>query len=290
MSEIGLEEYMNCVLLQANVRPAFLIQPADYKEATSNDPKTRAIVSAIRRTFPDLVVSIINGEALVSKRAWTEAEFKKNQDMGEALGYPCAAEYEYTLTHKDEPVVSIQVYVTMEDGERLQIMANACKDASKFDRFVALAAAAERVLKADALLLGKVASVTAEKDVTVPVKFILQKLIRNEELNKDEQHGMRNEIWNMGFEDDDALTHYQYELNNPVHRGILITLMTYAKNDPLEPFYPLQHHIEHSGIIAKMRRWSRELIRVLNESRLAGRGGARRQIRQKLTRKKIPSV
>ena len=59
MSEIGLEEYINCVLVNTDVRPAFLIQPADYREATSNDPKTRAIVSAIRRTFPDLIVSSV---------------------------------------------------------------------------------------------------------------------------------------------------------------------------------------------------------------------------------------
>ncbi len=53
-------------------------------------------------------------------------------------------------------------------------MTNICKDASKFERFVALADAAERILKADALLLGNVTSVTVEKAVTVPPKYILQ--------------------------------------------------------------------------------------------------------------------
>jgi len=278
INEIGLEEYMNCVLVQGDVRPAFLIQPADYSEATSNDPKTAAKAAAIRRFFPDLIISNIGGEALVSKRAWTEAEFKKNQDMGDALGYPCAAEYEYTLTHKDEPVVVIQVVVAMEDGARLQIMANACKDASKFDRFVALAGAAERALKADARL--KVASVTAEKAVTVPVKYILQKLIRGEALNDDEEGGLRNDIWNMGWEDGDAMSEYKYEFNNPVHRGILMMLMTYAKEDPMEPFYPLQRHAEHREVTVRMRRWSRELRRVLNESRLAVGGRRTRKARR----------
>jgi hypothetical protein len=278
VAEIGLEEYMNCVLVQAGVRPAFLIQPADYREATSNDPKTRAKVSAIQRFFPALIISIINGEALVSKRTWTEAEFKKNQDMGDALGYPCAAEYEYTLTHKDEPVVVIQVVVAMEDGARLQIMANACKDAAKFDRFVALAGAAERALKADARL--KVASVTAEKEVTVPVKYILQKLIRGEALNDDEEGGLRNEIWNMGWEDGNAMSEYKYEFNNPVHRGILMMLMTYAKEDPMAPFYPLQRHAEHREVTVRMRRWSRELRRVLNESRLTPLAGGQRKTRR----------
>ena len=283
MAEIGLEEYMNCVLVQAGQRPAFLIQPADYREATSNDPKTKAKVSAIKRFFPDLIISNIKGEALVSKRAFSEDNFRKNQDMGDALGYPCAAEYEYTLMHKNEPDVSISVEVTMTDGTTLQILANACKDDSKFDQFVGFAASAEAVLKADPRLLGRVVSVSAVKKVSVPAKFILQKLIRGEALNSDEEHGLRNEIWNMGWEDGDALLEYNYEFNNPVHRGILITLLTNTMNDPLEPFYPLTRHAEYRAITIRMRRWSRELRRVLNESRitpLAGGGGRQRKTRK----------
>ena len=39
----------NLRLVQENVRPAMLIQPADYKEATGNDPRTKSILDSIRR-------------------------------------------------------------------------------------------------------------------------------------------------------------------------------------------------------------------------------------------------
>lgn len=281
LSEIGLEEYMNCVLVRSDVRPAFLIQPADYREVTSNNTITQRKVNAIKLFFPELIISTINGEALISKRAYTEADFQKNQDMGEALGYPCAADYEYTLTHKNEPDVAIHINAIMTDGTSLQILANACKDDSKFPQFVALASAAETVLKADPRLTGKILSVVVKKQVTVPVKYLLQKLIRNEPLNKDEEYTLRNQIWNMGWEDNNAMTQYKYEFNNPVHRGILITLMTHVREDPMEPFYPLQSHAEYPAHIIKMKRWSRELRRVLNESKLMIAGGRRWHTRRR---------
>ena len=280
VSEIGLDEYMNCVLVQSAVRPAFLIQPVDYREHTSNDPKTKRKLDAIKLAFPELIISIIHGEALVSKRAYVEEDFKKNQDMGEALGYPCAADYEYTLTHKHEPDVTIHINAIMTDGTSLQILGNACKDDSKFAEFEALAAAAETALKADPRLTGKLASVLVKKNVTVPVKYLLQKLIDNRELNEDEEKNLRNQIWNMGWEDGNAMTDYKYEFNNPVHRGILITLMTYVREDPMEPFYPLTRHAEYHAHLIKMRRWSRELRRVLNESKLVVAGGRRRRTRR----------
>jgi hypothetical protein len=280
VSEIGLDEYMNCVLVQSDVRPAFLIQPVDYREINNSYPKTKRKLDAIKLTFPDLIISIIKGEALISKRAYTEEDFKKNQDMGEALGYPCADEYEYTLMHKNEPDVAIYVTATMTDGTSLQLLANACKDDSKVAQFEALAVAAERVLKADPLLTGKLASVVVKKNVTIPVKYILQKLIRNEALNEDEEFNLRNQIWNMGWEDGNAMSDYKYEFNNPVHRGILMTLMTYVKEDPMEPFYPLHNRQEWIGVVTRMRRWSRELRRVLNESKLWVAGGRRRRTRR----------
>ena len=281
LSEIGLEEYMNCVLVRSDVRPAFLIQPVDYREVTSNNTITQRKVNAIKLFFPELIISTINGEALISKRTYTEADFQKNQDMGEALGYPCAADYEYTLTHKNEPDVAIHINAIMTDGTSLPILANACKDDSKFPQFVALASAAETVLKADPRLTGKILSVVVKKQVTVPVKYLLQKLIRNEPLNKDEEYTLRNQIWNMGWEDNNAMTQYKYEFNNPVHRGILITLMTHVREDPMEPFYPLQRHAEYPAHIIKMKRWSRELRRVLNESKLMIAGGRRWHTRRR---------
>ena len=182
-------------------------------------------------------------------------------------GYPCASEYEHIRANPDEPSVSIDINVTTTDGLVLQLFANACKDLRTFDRFERLAAKAETVLKADPRLARIVASVTAETEVLIPTSYIIQKLVRNESLDEDEERCMRNAIWNLGFEDDDAMAHYDFDLGNPVHRGILITLMTYADNDPIEPFYPLQNHAEYPRFTYMMQRWSLALQRSLNDSK-----------------------
>lgn len=268
---IGLDEYMNCLLVQNNVRPAFLIQPADYDEATNKDPITASKVAAISTFFPTLTISIIRGEPLVAKRAYEEKDIQTSQNMGDILGYQCAAEYDYIQTHRDEPSVVIQFIVKFKNGNEKQLMANVCRDDRTFADSVALATRIDEVLKADPLL--SIESVTAEKQVIVPIKSILSKLIRSEDLTIDDEHVLRNHIGNLIFNDDGRLFRYEYEFKNPVHRGILISLLSYIDNDPMEPFYPLQYHEEHRAVDKKVLEWGAELLRVLNETRMVKKGG-----------------
>jgi hypothetical protein len=54
IEKIGIENVLNSILVNENIRPAMLIQPADYGEATGNDPETKSIVNEIKTYFPDL--------------------------------------------------------------------------------------------------------------------------------------------------------------------------------------------------------------------------------------------
>ena len=57
IKELGLGMVLNCILVQKGIRPAMLVQPADYKEATGNDMKTRTILRGIKKYYPELVQS-----------------------------------------------------------------------------------------------------------------------------------------------------------------------------------------------------------------------------------------
>ena len=46
INKIGTNELINAILVENNVRPAMLIQPADYTEATGKDKKTKSILLA----------------------------------------------------------------------------------------------------------------------------------------------------------------------------------------------------------------------------------------------------
>jgi len=37
--DLNIDIILNCILVNEGVRPAMLVQPADYNEATHNDPK-----------------------------------------------------------------------------------------------------------------------------------------------------------------------------------------------------------------------------------------------------------
>ena len=272
---IGLELYANCVLVQAGVREAFLIQPADYDEAFSTDPKTAQKLAIIKAEFPELMHSDIGGETLISKKSYSEADIHTSADMGKILGYPCADEYAYTLSHPDSPKVGISVEVNMKAGlEDLEILAYVCRDDSKFPQAKRFAKACEQVLKADPLLSAIVESVSATKTVHAPTKFYINKLLLNERLTPDDSHEVENLIWNMSLS---SVGEYNYDLTNPVHRGILIGLLTIYDNNPMEPFYPLQYRPEHGAVEAINTKWDNELKRIFDSPTM---GGKRKTLRK----------
>ena len=51
---MGIGEFLNCILVDKDVRSAMLIQPQDYGEATGKDPKTNKILNATQHNFPRL--------------------------------------------------------------------------------------------------------------------------------------------------------------------------------------------------------------------------------------------
>ena len=52
-----MSTFINLLLVKEGIRPAFLLQPADYGEATGKDEITSSILREIRKVFPDLKFS-----------------------------------------------------------------------------------------------------------------------------------------------------------------------------------------------------------------------------------------
>ena len=53
IDEIGLNEYINAVLVQNDGRPAFMIQPSDYNEKKKTDKITLKKLENIKKYFPE---------------------------------------------------------------------------------------------------------------------------------------------------------------------------------------------------------------------------------------------
>jgi hypothetical protein len=276
---IGLDELLNCILVQNDVRPAMLIQPADYEEATYKDPKTAAKLLAIKRQFPDLIQSVVDGgEVFIAKHAIKPEDIKENATMGKILGYPCYADYQYTLDNKDAIKVGIDIHVELKPGfdkDSVQILGYMCRDERFFNESQAFAKRCEKVLKADPIVGKVIVSVVAEKDIIMPVKYLINKLARNEGLSQSEEDAIINHLWNLGFPEElgREITSINYQYKNPVHRGMLISLLTLADNNQMEPFWPLQYRKEQAAVDKISAAWARELIRLFRETESASGSG-----------------
>jgi hypothetical protein len=274
---IGLDVYMNCILVKTGLRNAMLIQPADYKEALSTDPITAAKLRALKKAFPELIQSNIGGETIISKRLYTETEIKRPADMGIILGFPCAGDYEYTLEHTDEPKTGINIEVNLKPGgndDSVQIVAYVCRDDKTYNNALYFAKKAEEILKMDPIVGKIVESVTATKDTIVPPKYLINKLLTNKVLDEADQAQTINYVWNLSLE---SVASYNIDFKNPVHKGILIGLLSIYDNNPLEPFFPLQYRVEGDKVDKISAKWDSALQDIFSKPI---NGGGKRKTRK----------
>jgi hypothetical protein len=90
----------------------------------------------------------------------------------------------------------------------------------------------------------------------IPLHALKEKLIfkSHEELTSDEMEEINNEISNIGIEK------LNQDYTNPVHRGMIIALLSLCEKDQLSPFYPLQDNPEHSSVEKITKLFEKDLI------------------------------
>ena len=218
--EIGLSEYINCVLVQENVRNAMMIQSANYGEYMIGHITQRKL-KAISEHFPDLIQSPLGGNIIISK---TKYDIMSEKKVGEILGYP-------SVDDLNDLQYCISINAEFED-KSIQIYGMKCKDENYS---TLIAEKALQVLKMDPNLDIKDVKITIKKDINP--ESIIDKLISYESLTDREIESIQNYLYNTGFGPDIQM--YTYEYDNPIHIGILCTLISYYVNDPLMAFAPL---------------------------------------------------
>jgi hypothetical protein len=190
--------------------------------------------------------------------------------MGEILGYPCSGDFE--KIDRDKDIVYIIDIVADISMNKYYLMTNVCITLDKYDEFIEIANRATEVLKRPqylTILGGHPHYVKVNITTNVPNSYIRNKLIKNEELTKNEKSQINNMLYNFGFDEEFQnffIEKYQYE--NHVHVGILIALLSIEKNDTLSPFYPLQQYpLENKKIYEIIKGWQIDLIDIINSTR-----------------------
>ena len=97
---------------------------------------------------------------------------------------------------------------------------------------------------------------------TITITTLINKLLNNQLLNHQEKFEINNHIWNLGME---KLNKYSFDYSNPIHKGIVLTLLSYCDNTTLSPFYPLQKYPKEFAEVDKITsKWEAEMLRILD--------------------------
>ena len=261
-----------------------LIQPADYDERVYTDPITRSKLEAIAKQFPTLLQSHIDAGILISKHPYLREHVQSHEALGDVLGFPCAKDY--STSHEESAYfMDILVQMTHESGlGRESILTMVCKDTTQFPFMENLAREAERVLRGNSLIGSIVERVVAVYRVRIPPSFLFEKIQANHRLTQDELAALQNIFWNMEFR---ALVDYAFEFDNPVHQGILLTLLSYSMHNLLEPLYPLhQWTDQYPEIRIRTEQWEHDIVQLLDNAKSKPKGGTRSTTKRNRNRNK----
>jgi hypothetical protein len=264
---------LNCILVNENVRPAMLVQPADYKETTHKDPITNAIIEGIIKYFPNLILTTDYENyqgVIISKIDYNGKKNISSKEMGKILGYPCYEDF--TTIDADKINYTIDIYVKTTPYNKIQIVANKCKDETKLEEFNTLANKAEKAFakkEYKEILNGvEVKEVYVESLPNIPTQTIINKLLSNKNLEQRELEKVQNILFNFGFSMELEfyfMIYFQY--NNPIHKGILLELLLKEKYNILSPFYPLQNYPEQSKKVNEIiEDWEKGLLDILRKT------------------------
>jgi hypothetical protein len=275
IKQIGIGNVLNSILVNENVRPSMLVQPADYNEATGKDPRTKSIIEAIKTQFPELQFSEdykTNQGVIISKKNYNGRKDISLERMGEILGYPCYQDF----NNIDPETVSysINIYVKQKNSKITQLFANICKDDTNIEKFKSFANKAKIALDKedykDILDGFEIDTVDVEIKKIVPTQLIIRHLIENKTLEQDEIDKIQNILFNFGFSMELQfyfLDNFQYA--NPIHKGILLDLLVKEKNDTLSPFYPLHNYTAQQNEIDEITKaWEKDTLYILEKTKL----------------------
>jgi hypothetical protein len=266
---------LNCILVNENVRPAMLVQPADYKELIHSDPITKSIIEGIKKYFPNFILTsdYENYQGVIISKIDYDYNGNKNislEEMGKILGYPCYEDF--TTIDNNTISYAIEIYVKNNQNNQIQILANKCKDTTKLEEFNSLANKAKNAFakkEYSELLNGfEVKEVYVEMSQNIPTQTIINKLLSNEKLEQAELDKVQNMLYNFGFSNEIQfyfMIYFQY--NNPIHKGILLELLLKEKYDILVPFYPLQNYPTQSKKVCEIiEQWEKGLLIMLEKT------------------------
>lgn len=253
---------LNLVLVNENVRPAFLFQPIDFGESSPDGEKSKKILNYAKTFLPNLTfLETYQGVLIYKEKTLLDDKQISSEEMGRILGYPCYKES--PVDSSIETVYAVDVNVKIKDNNIIQLFGNNCKDYSPYQtQYEDFAKKAKNTFAKFPYL--NVVDVFIEVTKYPSLNSIIDKLIRFDTIDADDKTMIGNTFYNACFPNLDSI---HFEEDNPIHRGILVGILLKEKHCLLEPFFPLKpDSVEYHEVSNISKRLEDDIIDVLNKS------------------------
>jgi hypothetical protein len=234
--------FLNSILVDAEVRPAMLIQPIDVGECASIDKITAQYLKNIKRQFPHLKYSddysCFQGIIVSKHNEYNGQTNIGSERIGEILGYPSSADFELIISNENDPyspelddIYNIEVVVDTNDDDTIQLFGNRCIGNSKLGEYREIAKKAEAAFKdaqyADLVSDIGICSVRVVCNRAISVKMILDNIVTTHTISHDYIDEVVNYMWNLNDPSrlSEFIIDHIYEPTNETHTGMLMMIL-----------------------------------------------------------------
>jgi hypothetical protein len=229
---LSLVEIINATLVEYGGRPGTLIQQADYGEKNASGSFMKQKLKALKKLYPDLHHTWIGQGMLITKdHVSTDIEYWTTKHVGEALGYIEPVE-SLNVPHP----YSIKIYVKLKENPHPVNIAGMVATKLHKEGLKNLTAHYKKTLLKSPLFADKIEEVTSKVDEIITEDTLIYKLINKEHISKKLQNEISNFLYNISME---TFQLYDFKYKNPLHIGMLVTLLLQHKYDPISPFIPI---------------------------------------------------
>ena len=235
VEEIGYNECINTILVNAGIRNAFLLQYVDYGEFSSTSPTSSKKLSAISKYYPELKFTEHDQGMLISRKHLPYIMDCKS--LGQVLDYPCASVFEGM--DRSKTTYSYHIHVTCKiKGKDLSatIMSNASPSTEYRDDFERLSNKYKNALLKNPLTTPYLVDVVVKEQVHVTTESLFDKLTIDCELEDEDINQIEDVLYNASYK---KITYESFDIKNPIHKGILLSILAHQLYNTMEIFYPL---------------------------------------------------
>ena len=246
MQTIPIDVLINILLVKNNIRPAMMVQHADYEEQNIYEPKTKNILQYIQNNFSEMYIIYNLQGAIISKENIYETSINTD-NIGIILGYPCAIQWITEYNTLNISHYTINFCAISKDDEQIILFSNICFIEIELIKleFLKIVEHANTILSTNNELCNLVKIFYITYSQIIDETILIDKLKTKSILLENELSALKNIIWNFGFikiidhiEKNNSFIQY----NNSIHCGIIISLLIQSKYKPYAVFFPLYEY------------------------------------------------